>query len=124
MSNAADPKAVKARNRRERREAERFLGDIQWVMSDAKGRRFMVWLLNKAALNETSFRGGNALDMAFREGMRNLGLMVQAHVLEACPAEYLLALDEVKKIQKREEDAEEAAELASTSTPEKEDDYG
>ena len=116
MTNAADPKAVKARNRRERREGERLTSDVKWVMSEPQGRRFALWLMNKAALNETSFRG-NALDMAFREGHRNLGLMLQAHVLEACHEQYLKALDESKKIQKSEDDAE----LALTSTPEKEE---
>lgn len=119
MSNAADPKAVKARNRRERREADRLIADVKWVMSEPQGRRFALWLMNKAALNETSFRG-NALDMAFREGHRNLGLMLQAHVLEACPEQYLKALDESKKTQKSEEETE----LALTPTPEKEDDDG
>ena len=121
MTNAADPKAVKARNRRERREADRLSADVKWVMSEPQGRRFALWLMNKAALNETSFRG-NALDMAFREGHRNLGLMVQAHVLEACPELYMLALDESKKTQKREDDAESA--LAPDPTPEKEEDNG
>ena len=37
MINAANAKSIKAKNRRERRAAERHLADIRWVMSAPDG---------------------------------------------------------------------------------------
>ena len=117
--NAADPVSVKTRNRRERRSRARELDDLRWVMADPKGRRIVWALLVKAGISRISF-SSDALQMAFLEGSRNLGLMLQADVLEACADLYLLAMDEAKTTLKRDDEAE----VALTETPEKEDEHG
>lgn len=58
--------------------------DLKFVMSHQQGRRLMWRLLSKAGVYRTSF-SQNGLEMAFREGQRNLGLFLQAEILDACP---------------------------------------
>lgn len=60
------------------------LEDFKFVMSHQQGRRLMWRLLSKAGVYRTSF-SQNGLEMAFREGQRNLGLFLQAEILDACP---------------------------------------
>lgn len=70
--------------------------DLQWLMEHPEGRRFMWWLLERAGVYRTTF-DANATVMAFREGHRNLGVMLEAecrtHVLER----YIQMLKEQKR---------------------------
>jgi len=116
--NTSEESHVKTRNRRERRARERELSDVKAVMSTVEGRRFVWSILAKSGISKTSFTGNSWT--YFNEGMRNLGLIVQSDVLEACPEAYLVAMQEAKTYQKREDDAE----TALLSTPEKEDENG
>lgn len=112
----SDTKARKAYNRRERRAKERFDADVSFVMSTPQGRRFAWWLLGEAGIRRSVFRP-NALDMAMLAGMQNMGLRLEAALMEACPEMYLKAQDEAGKNQKQE--LSEESTLANT--PEKED---
>ena len=62
------------------------LDDFRWVMEDKRGRRFMWRLLTKAGVFRTSFTGNS--ETFFREGQRNIGLMVMDLIHEACPEKY------------------------------------
>lgn len=58
--------------------------DFKWLMGHRQGRRFVWRLLSKAGVFRTSFRS-DALNMAFLEGQRNLGLLLTSEIHEVCP---------------------------------------
>lgn len=68
--------------------------DIKWLMSSPRGRRIFWWLLDIAGVFRTSFPCD--ANMAFREGGRNIGLQLQAKVVDHCPDEYIATLTEHK----------------------------
>lgn len=70
-----------------------FHEDIKWLMSSPRGRRIAWWLLEKAGVNRTSFNNSGSV-MAFNEGQRNIGLMVQAQIIELAPEAYMTMLTE------------------------------
>jgi hypothetical protein len=115
---SADPKAVKVRNRREKRAEERRRADILAIWSTPEGSRYLWSLMAQAGVSQTTFTG-SALTSAFKSGEQNMGLRMLADVMEVCPEAYIKAMTEAKSSQKREDDAE----LAMT-TPEKEDHDG
>lgn len=73
-----------------------FVEDIRWLMSSPRGRRLVWWLLGKCGVNRTSFNNSGSV-MAFNEGQRNIGLMLQAEVLESSPESYMTMLNEQRK---------------------------
>lgn len=73
-----------------------FDADIKWLMSSPRGRRIAWWLLEKAGVSRTSFNNSGSV-MAFNEGQRNIGLMVQAQIVELAPEAYMTMLEEQRK---------------------------
>lgn len=69
--------------------------DLVWLMGEARGRRFIWRLLDKAGIYRTSFTGNSTT--FFNEGQRNLGLWVQAMLIEHCPEKYFAMLNEQKE---------------------------
>ena len=63
-------------------EAER--DELLWLMSDAKGRRFIWRRLTEAGIYQVTFTG-DALTSAFNEGRRNSGLALMNLILKHCP---------------------------------------
>ena len=63
------------------------VGDLKWLMSNKRGRRFVFRLLERAGVWRLSFNT-NALTMAFSEGTRNEGLRLLAQVSEHCLDRY------------------------------------
>ena len=74
---------------------------MKFQMSTPAGRRFMWRLLEKTGMYRTSFTGNSTT--FFNEGQRNIGLMMNALILQACPEQYLAMLNEAKA--KDEQDA-------------------
>lgn len=68
--------------------------DIKWLMSSPRGRRIFWWVLEIAGVFRTSYPCD--ANMAFREGGRNIGLQLQAKVIENCPDDYIATLNEHK----------------------------
>lgn len=66
--------------------------DIKWLMSSPRGRRIFWWILQIAGVFRTSYPCD--ANMAFREGGRNIGLQMQARVIEHCPDQYIATLNE------------------------------
>lgn len=79
---------VDAENRAKTHEA-----DIKWLMSSPRGRRLAWWLLEKAGVNRTSYSNSGSA-MAFNEGQRNMGLMIQADIVSLAPERYMEMLVE------------------------------
>lgn len=78
--------------------------DLKTLMATPQGRRFFWGLLNMAGLYRTSFTGDNAT--FFNEGMRNLGLNIQARLLEAAESEYFLMIQEAIQEDKEQNEDE------------------
>lgn len=66
--------------------------DIKFVMSSAKGRRFVWALLCECGIYGLSFRNDGYTD--FREGMRNIGLMYLAKAGNLAPQDYIKMMNE------------------------------
>lgn len=67
--------------------------DLQWVMSDKRGRRHVWRQLELAGVYRLSYTG-EAQGTAFNEGRRNDGLRLLDEITRHCPDEYLLMLQE------------------------------
>lgn len=72
---------------RKRLAREVEIADLKWLMSSARGRRFMWRLLELTGPFRLSF-DRNAMEMAFREGNRNLGNQLFSDVMAQCPEMY------------------------------------
>lgn len=66
---------------------KREIEDIKWLMSSRQGRRVMWRLLDLSGPTRLSFNT-NAMQMAFNEGNRNLGLQLLDELMKACPEQY------------------------------------
>ena len=82
-----DDDEATARQDRARSDADLEVGDLKWLMSNKRGRRFIYRLLESAGVWRTSFNT-NALVMSFNEGARNQGLKLVAQLTEHCPERY------------------------------------
>jgi len=78
---------------RARSAEDREIGDLKWLMSNKRGRRFVFLLLERAGVWRLSFNT-NALTMAFAEGTRNEGLRLLAQLSEHCLDRYSEMLKE------------------------------
>lgn len=74
--------------------AEQEIEDWKWLMADKRGRRLAHRLLDRTGVFRSSFTGNS--ETFFREGQRNVGLMVMAQIHEAAPEKYTLMLKEAK----------------------------
>ena len=99
--NAADPKDVRAREDYDSKDMDQLVEDTRAVMGTAEGRRFIWWMLEQAGIHRTTMTGNSYT--YFNEGMRNLGLILENHVIEACDRQYLKMRDEhISRHKKRE----------------------
>lgn len=62
--------------------------DVKWIMSDARGRRFVWRLLEQAGIYRSSMAATPEVT-AFNEGNRAGGLRLLTKLLAASPSEYL-----------------------------------
>jgi len=69
--------------------------DWKWLMADARGRRIVWGLLDKAGVFRTSFTG-DASQTLFNEGQRNVGLLVTARATDHASEQYMKMLNEAK----------------------------
>ncbi len=71
------------------------IDDFKWLMAEARGRRFAWRLLEKCGVFRSSFTGDSNWTN-FREGQRNVGLLVLGDIHEHCPEAYASMLQEQK----------------------------
>lgn len=81
---ANDPVQVERAEEEGRTTRARLLDDVSRVVDSDAGRRFVWRLLEAAHCFHISFSADPCLT-AFREGERNLGLMILTDLIEACP---------------------------------------
>lgn len=86
--------------------------ELLWVMSDAKGRRFIWRRLSDAGIYRSTFTG-EALGSAFKEGERNAGLRLMALILKHCPER----LSQMQKEARNHERRNDRSTSTSSSQP-------
>lgn len=96
MTQAGTTEGVTKQKKREKFLRSNWLADISFMMRSPQGRRVVCKLLKDTKVTESIYNENPNL-MYFLEGNRNVGLMLLADVMEACPAEYLLMLKEDKQ---------------------------
>lgn len=92
-----DPRKLKEQSARIKDREKTDAEDLKAVLATVEGRRFVRGLLADCGEHRTSFHT-NAIQMAFNEGARNVGLKLKSRIVAASPewlAE-LLAADPVK----------------------------
>jgi len=98
MNDDLDEGASNAQELAQRRKLEdakkTAIDDIRWLMSSPRGRRIVWWLLEIAGVYRTSYPCD--ANMPFREGARNIGLQVQARIIDHCPDAHIAMLNEHK----------------------------
>lgn len=82
------------RDKQQRTDAYLVNEDMKWLMASKRGRRIMWRILDRAGVHRTSFTGNS--ETFFREGMRNVGLMLLAQITDVSPESYVLMLTEQK----------------------------
>jgi hypothetical protein len=94
-----DPTDLRALERRQakadedrarRRQLERE--DVAWLMGSPRGRRIVWRLLETCGVYRSSMTGNS--ETYFREGMRNVGLILLRDIHDATPDEFVLMLKE------------------------------
>ena len=61
--------------------------DLQWLMSDPRGRRIMWRMLDMSGTFARTFHP-TAMIMAFQEGVRSIGTALFGDVMAYCPDKY------------------------------------
>jgi hypothetical protein len=90
---AADELREAYGEKQKQRQAQRD-ADLREIMGTVQGRRFIFELMDRAGLWRTSFMETN--EMAFREGMRNVALMLWGDLQRACPESILKMQEEAR----------------------------
>jgi hypothetical protein len=86
---------------RDKRDARDAIDELLWLMSDAKGRRFVWRLLQGYGVYQLSYVQGDPAHTAFNEGRRNEGLKLMSQILQHCPARFSEMQKEAKTYERR-----------------------
>lgn len=79
----------------QKRIRDKEVEDVKLIMSSREGRRFMWRMLEMCGVYRSSFTGNS--ETFFREGQRNIGLMLLADIHEHCPDGFTTMLKEQKR---------------------------
>ena len=79
--------------------------DFKWVVSNKRGRRFVMALLERSGVFRSSFTGNS--QTFFNEGQRNIGLSVLAMIHMHSPETYALMLSEQRDHERNNERSSE-----------------
>ena len=85
-----------AAEQRSKRAKDSEAADLKWLMGSKRGRRIMWRDLDQAGLFRLSFNT-NAMQMAFAEGNKNIGLRKLALIHTLCPELYPVMVREAKE---------------------------
>ncbi len=100
--NSADEAQVKGKKRKAELQREQEGRDLATLMDTVEGRRFVWRLLDLAGIYRSSF-DVEPLQMAFREGARNSGLLLVADIHEFCADKFHIMTTEAKHMEARYE---------------------
>ena len=79
--NAADEQEVGKKKAKEKKDIEIAQSDLSWLMKDQRGRRVVFAIIERCGVSKSSF-SFNEHQTYFWEGERNIGLNLQAKVLD------------------------------------------
>ena len=92
---ASQEASANRRKDSEDRDRRQFSDDLKWLMSGPRGRRIVNRILVWCGIWRTSFTGNS--ETFFREGMRNIGLMLLGPISDTCPDQLALMMEEAKE---------------------------
>lgn len=90
--NAADADEVRSVEEFAEFDDAQIAEDTRNVMRTAGGRRFVWWLLDMAGIHRTSMIANSFI--YFNEGRRDIGLQVEAHLIDVCDRDFIKMRDE------------------------------
>jgi hypothetical protein len=90
---ASDRKHVRLAERAARIDDRQKQEFVREIMATAVGRAWVLDLLVRAHVFASSHTG-NALQTAFNEGERNIGLLLLISIMTACPDQYVVMMRE------------------------------
>lgn len=67
--------------------------DLKWLMAHPQGRRIVARIFDRTGIRRTPF-STNGSTMAFNAGAQNVGLWLEAEVVETAPDGYMRMLKE------------------------------
>ncbi len=91
--NAAERTHVKAAARQARLADRARIDILVATMSSNGGRAWILDILERCSIFATTFTG-DSLRSAFAEGQRNIGLFVLNDIMQTCPDQYVLMMQE------------------------------
>lgn len=97
VKNTADADQVKKAAEKEQSQRDKELSDIAFLLNERSGRRFLYRLLGECGVNKLSYAGENVHQTNFNEGMRNVGNLFLADIMEVNPEAYITMLRENQK---------------------------
>jgi hypothetical protein len=93
MNNAADRKSIRRLEKQAKLADANRRATITSLMSTSFGRQWMWDVLAQCHCFSTTFNG-DALQSAFMEGQRAIGLAIISDIMLACPDQYIQAMRE------------------------------
>lgn len=95
VKNATDAEQVKDAKEKVKFSRDQEKEDIKAVLSTVSGRRFVWRYMGLCGLHKISYLGqGCETHTLFLEGMRNVGLALEADIMDACPDKFVMMLTE------------------------------
>ncbi len=91
--NAADRPSIRARTKQAKVIESLDRSVMRSIMANGPGRAWMYRKLEACHIHTPSF-AANPYVTAYREGERNIGLLLESEIMSACPDMYLLMLQE------------------------------
>lgn len=91
---AADPKQVNKRKQRAKLRAAEDEIVLKNILATDKGRAWLWRLLGHCHIFDISFRGDGELNMAFREGERNIGNRLLTQIVKVSTDSFVLMMKE------------------------------
>ena len=79
---------------------DQHYADMNWILSDPRGRRVVWKYMSDCMVFKSSFTGNNTT--FFNEGRREVGLWLHADVIKARPEAYLLMSKEAEQGEKND----------------------
>lgn len=95
--NAAERTDVREADKASRLSDRQDLDVTRDIMRTTFGRAWMYRKLTACHIYQTTATPGDAFATYFNEGQRNIGLMLNAEILAACPDEFILMLKEANE---------------------------
>lgn len=97
MANAANEAKIREGKEKDLRDRERYVADLQGLLSIPGGRRFLWEQLTRCRIYEQSAEMSGSWTY-FNEGSRKIGLQLLADIIEADDEKYLLMMRESKGV--------------------------